>query len=44
MRALEAIYQRNSPDFLESRLLKISFKKGLFYSHSIVADGFGDIS
>ena len=33
-----------TPTFIGVGVIEIYSKKGLFYSHSIVADGFGDIS
>ena len=41
---LEAIYQRIASTYGKVEAIKICSKKALFYSHSIVADGFGDMS
>ena len=41
---LEAIYQRIASTYGKVEAIEICSKKALFYSHSIVADGFGDIS
>lgn len=34
----------NSPNFLRVEAIKICLKKGLFYSHSMVELGLGDMS
>lgn len=36
---LKVIYQQNSLNFLKVEVIEICFKKGFFYSHSIVAGG-----
>ncbi len=41
---LEAIYQRIASTYGKVEAIEICSKKALFYSHSIVADGFGDMS
>ena len=37
-------YKQNSLHFLEVKAIAKPLKRAIFYSHSIVAEGFGDIS
>ena len=39
-----AVYQQNSLHFLEVKAISKTPKRVVFYSHSIVAEGLGDIS